>query len=276
MNNIKDGKIKAASTYNSASDHFNDYPLSFWDFHGRKTIEHLSLNKGDIVLDVGCGAGASAIPAAEVVGEDGKVIGIDLAEKLLEYGQKKAAKKNLKNIEFRVGDMEKLEDYFPDNNKFNAVVCVFAIFFVNDMESQIRKLWKFVRPKGGKLAITTWGPRFFEPAYSHWNNILRSERPDLYSAFNPWDRITDGKSVQRLMQNGGTTNVDIIEEHTVQPLNTPDDWWIIALGTGLRWTIDQFGPSTFQKIKQDNIQWVKENNIKAIETNAIYAIATKD
>ena len=105
---------------------------------------------------------------------------------------------------------------------------------------------------------------------------MRSERPDLYSAFNPWDRITDGKSVQRLMQNGGTTNVDIIEEYTVQPLNTPDDWWIIALGTGLRWTIDQFGPSTFQKIKQDNIQWVKENNIKAIETNAIYAIATKD
>jgi ubiquinone/menaquinone biosynthesis C-methylase UbiE len=143
MINVQDGKIKAASSYNSASDHFNDHPLSFWDFRGRKTIEHLRLNKGDIVLDVGCGAGASAIPAAKVVGQDGKVIGIDLAEKLLEYGQKKAAKMNLKNIEFRVCDMEKLEDYFPDiTNKqfFSAVVCVFAIFFVNDMESQIRRL----------------------------------------------------------------------------------------------------------------------------------------
>lgn len=229
MGNVQDEKIKAASAYNSASDHFNDYPLSFWDFHGRKTIEYLSLNKGDIVLDVGCGAGASAIPAAEVVGKDGKVVGIDLAEKLLEYGKKKATKMNLKNIEFRVGDMEKLEDYFPENNNnskqfFNAVICVFAIFFVNDMESQIRKLWKFVKPKGGKLAITTWGPRFFEPAYSHWNNILKLERPDLYSAFNPWDRITDVNSVRRFMQNGGAINIDIIEEYMMQPLNIPEDW----------------------------------------------------
>jgi hypothetical protein len=72
MINVQPGKIKAAITYNSASDHFNDCPLSFWDFHGRKTIEHLTLKKGDIVLYIGCRAGASAIPAAQVVAEGGK------------------------------------------------------------------------------------------------------------------------------------------------------------------------------------------------------------
>jgi ubiquinone/menaquinone biosynthesis C-methylase UbiE len=112
--NVQDRKIKAASTYNLASDHFNDHPLSFWDFHGRNIIEHLSLNKGDIILDVGCGAGASAIPAAEMAGEEGKVIigRIDLAEKLLEYGQKKAAKMNLKNVEFRLVTWRNLKTIF--------------------------------------------------------------------------------------------------------------------------------------------------------------------
>jgi len=158
--------------------------------------------------------------------------------------------------------MEKLEDYFPENDdaQFDAVVCVFAIFFVNDMESQIKKLWKFVKSKGGKLAITTWGPRMFEPAYSYWNNILRLERPDLYSASNPWDRITDIDSVRRLIRNGVTpitAKIEVLEEHATQSLKTPDDWWTVALGSGLRWAIDQLDPPTFQKIRQANIQFVK-------------------
>jgi hypothetical protein len=39
------------------------------------------------------------------------------------------------------------------------------------------------------------------------------------------------------MQDGGTTNPNIIEAHTIQPLRMPEDWWTIALGTGLRWII---------------------------------------
>jgi ubiquinone/menaquinone biosynthesis C-methylase UbiE len=51
-----------------------------------------------------------------------------------------------------VRDMESLG--FPDG-AFDAVVCVFAIFFVPDMIKQVGELWRMVRP-GGQLAITTW------------------------------------------------------------------------------------------------------------------------
>ncbi len=52
---------------------------------------------------------------------------------------------------------------FPDGH-FDAVVCVFGLFFVPDMEAQVAELWRMVRP-GGQLAITTWGPGIFAPAY---------------------------------------------------------------------------------------------------------------
>src|SRR4029079_17872963 len=83
-------KLKAATTYNAAADHFDDGPLAFWDRYGQRTIEQLRLKPGSIVLDVGCGSGASAMPAAKVVGMHGRVIGVDLAERLLALAQAKA------------------------------------------------------------------------------------------------------------------------------------------------------------------------------------------
>ncbi len=268
----KEAKIKARETYNSAADHFDDYPLGFWDRYGKRTVERLHLKPGMAVLDVCCGTGASAIPAAQMVGVSGRVIGVDLSERLLELGQGKAAGLGLKNIEFRVGDMENLE--FP-TNRFDAVVCVFGIFFIPDMEKQVRELWRMVKP-GGKLAITTWGPRFLAPAYENWKEGIRKERPDLYCAYNPWDRINDVRSLTKLMRDGGTSNIEVVEEEGKQTLRNAEDWWIIALGTGLRWTIDQLSPNTAQRVKQSNLNWLVENNIDSVETNVIYAVATKD
>jgi len=61
---LEPGKVRAAEAYNAASDHFDDPALSFWDRYGLATIERLNLAVGASVLDVGCGSGASALPAA--------------------------------------------------------------------------------------------------------------------------------------------------------------------------------------------------------------------
>ena len=169
---LKKAKEKAAASYNAAADHFDDEPLGFWDLIGKRTITNLKLQAGAKVLDVGCGTGASALPAAQAVGKNGFVVGVDLASRLLEQARTKALAAGLHNVEFRQADMTALE--YPDGN-FDAVGSVFSIFFVPDMESQVRELWRMVRP-GGKLAVTTWGPRIFEPAYSRWLAALGKER----------------------------------------------------------------------------------------------------
>ena len=142
------------------------------------------------------------------------------------------------------------------------------------MEGLVRELWRMVRP-GGKLAVTTWGRRIFEPAYSRWLAAIKRERPDLHRAFNPWDRITEVEAVRRLLRDGGVTEVDIIAEDGLQLLRSAEDWWIIALGSGLRWTIEQMGPEAATRGRADNVQWLRENEISGIETNAIYAIGNK-
>ncbi len=66
---------RAARTYGAAADHYSLPSLSFWDRFGAATVARLPLAPGHRVLDVCCGAGASALPAARAVGAAGQVLG---------------------------------------------------------------------------------------------------------------------------------------------------------------------------------------------------------
>lgn len=264
-------KMKAAAAYNAAADHFDDEALSLWAKYGGRTVERLALQPGASVLDVGCGTGASAIPAAEQVGPTGKVIAVDLADRLLENARRKAATLKLENIEFRLGDMENVG--YPDQY-FDAVICVFAIFFVPDVAKQIRELWRMVRPNG-QLAITTWGPRVWEPGSTGWWLAVKQLRPDLDAAFNPWDRIADPTSLRKLFTEAGVAEAAIVAEDGRQALRSPEDWWTMVLGSGYRWTVDQMEPEMAERLRDANLAWIRSHNIISVETNVIYAVARK-
>ena len=262
---------RAAFTYNAAADSYDASPLSFWDYFGRRTIELASLPIGSRVLDVCCGAGASALPAAEAVGQTGAVIGVDLAKKLLESARTKAIRRRLGNIEFEVGDM--LSMRFPVAS-FDAVVCVFGIFFVPDMARAVSELWNYVRP-GGKLAVTTWGPNLFEPANDAFWCSIKDVRPELYKSFNPWDRIDNPASLRKILDEAGVALPEIIAENRLHPIKSPEDWWTIVLGSGYRGTIEQLNLAERQKVKEANLAFIHDEKISAIETNVLYALATK-
>ena len=266
---LETAKLKAEGTYNAAADTFDAEPLAFWDRYGRRSVERLRLGNGAHVLDVCCGTGASALPAAQAVGPEGRVIAVDLAEGLLQLGRAKATADGLDFLEFRRGDMTALD--FPDSH-FDAVVCVFGIFFVPDMEAQVAELWRLVRP-GGQLAVTTWGPGFWAPAYEIWLAAVRRVRPHLHSAFNPWDRITTPEAVRKLFVDAGVPHVEVVAEEGYQALRTPDDFWTIALGSGLRWTIDQMSTEAASEIRQEILDTLSARRIERIATNVIYAVA---
>jgi ubiquinone/menaquinone biosynthesis C-methylase UbiE len=178
--------LRAARTYGAAADHYGLASLGFWDRYGAATVSRLGLAAGDAVLDLCCGAGGSAIPAARVVGASGRVMGVDIAGPLLELARARAASEGLANIEFRQGDASLTG--LP-GGRFDAVVCVFGVFFAPDMAAFVAEMWRLVRP-GGVLAITTWGPGLFEPANGHFWESVRKVEPSLFKAFNPWDEIT--------------------------------------------------------------------------------------
>ncbi|HKA40497.1 MAG TPA: methyltransferase domain-containing protein [Burkholderiales bacterium] len=268
---VTDAQARAAAAYNAAADRYDDPVNSFWERFGRGTIERLSLARGARVLDVCCGSGASAIPAADKVGPRGYVLGVDLAQNLIALARAKASARGLQNIDFLVGDV--LDLAVPESH-FDAVVCVFGIFFLPDMEAAVRKLWRVIRP-GGKLAVTTWGPRFFEPATTVFWSAVREVRPDLYKGYNPWDRISDPASVRALLRAGGADQVEAVAEAGTHSIPSPEAWWSAVLGSGYRATVEQLDVGARECVRSANLDYIRDAGVQSIEANVVYAVARK-
>jgi hypothetical protein len=131
-----------------------------------------------------------------------------------------------------------------------------------------------VRPSG-QIAITTWGPRMFEPATSIWWNAVKAHAPEFHSAFTPWDRITTPEAVRDLLLAGGVHETEVLAEAGVQPLRSVEDWWAVVLGSGFRWTVDQMGPEKAERVRADCLRDLRATDARQFETNVIYAVARK-
>jgi SAM-dependent methyltransferase len=233
-------------------------------------VERAGLRPGERVLDVCCGSGASALPAAEAVGPSGRVLAVDVAEPLLALGREKARQAGYAHLEFRHADLRDVAE--PAG--FDAVLCVFGIFFLPDMAAGLRMLWSRVRP-GGRMLVTTWGPRLFEPANSAFWDAVQEERPDLVRAFNPWDTIVQPDSLEALFHQAEIDNVRVEAEPGTHPLGRPEDWWTITMGSGYRGTIEALGLEAAERVRSRTLSRIAAQGVAEIEASVLYARADK-
>ena len=119
---------------------------------GEALVQRLGITKDLKVLDLGCGDGTTALPAAKL-GAD--VLGIDIARNLVEAGNKRAAKEGLTNIEFQEGDASNLEQ-LPDK-AFDIVISIFGAMFAPKPFEVASEMVRVTRP-GGRIVMGNWIP----------------------------------------------------------------------------------------------------------------------
>ncbi len=108
------------------------------------------IKKGDVVLDLGSGAGNDCFVARHETGETGKVIGIDFTEAMIEKARLNAEKLNFHNVEFRQGDIEKLP---VGGNIADVVVSNCVLNLVPDKEKAFSEIYRVLKP-GGHFSIS--------------------------------------------------------------------------------------------------------------------------
>lgn len=110
---------------------------------------------GEAVLDVACGAGVVALATARAVGPGGRVLGVDLADTMVQAARQQAQNLGLGQARFERMDAEQLE--LPDAG-FDLALCVLGLMYVPDAEAALRELRRVLRP-GGRAVIAVWGER---------------------------------------------------------------------------------------------------------------------
>jgi arsenite methyltransferase len=107
------------------------------------------INKGDVVLDIGCGAGVDTIIAAMIVGPTGKVVGIDIVPEMLQRAESNLRMTDLQNVTFRRASGEDLP--FADA-EFDAVISNGVINLIPDKAVLLKEVRRVLKP-GGRLML---------------------------------------------------------------------------------------------------------------------------
>jgi arsenite methyltransferase len=107
------------------------------------------LTAGERVLDLGCGAGTDSLVAAQMVGPDGRVTGIDMTPEMLAKARSSAALMGAENVEFVEAEAERLP--FADGS-FDVVISNGVIDLIPDKDAVFSELFRVLRP-GGRIQI---------------------------------------------------------------------------------------------------------------------------
>lgn len=108
------------------------------------------IKKGDIVLDLGSGAGIDAILAAKRVGKNGKVIGVDMTEEMVEKAKENAKNQNITNVEFLLGEIENLP---LEDNSVDMVITNCVINLTPDKAKTFSEAYRVLKP-GGRIYLS--------------------------------------------------------------------------------------------------------------------------
>jgi SAM-dependent methyltransferase len=119
---------------------------------GEALVGTLGLKKGLKVLDLGCGDGTTALPAAKL-GAD--VLGVDIARNLVEAGNRRAQEAGLTNIRFQEGDATDLAGL--QDKTFDLVVSIFGAMFAPKPFDVAKEMVRVTRP-GGRIVMGNWIP----------------------------------------------------------------------------------------------------------------------
>jgi len=269
-------KIDDADSYNAVVDYFDQYTERFTAHLPEPLLAKANIPADGRVLDVGTGTGIIALNVAAKIGEQGKVVGIDLSEGMLEKALNKAKQKGLEGrTEFLRMDAENLE--LPDNS-FDAALSLYALRHFPNPDKSVNEIFRVLKP-GASIVVAVGSPPSlfsFDAIYaafrrpgSIWRRTTGRELSacefidGLVEKYIPerkdrdvavWVEHHQGftGSVKGLVQSAGFVNIRTGWEGQYATIDSPEDFWLLQM--------------TFSSIARKRVQCADRSVVEQLKT----------
>jgi len=220
-------------------------------------VDALCIKAGQSVLDIGSGPGLLALDMAQLVGSEGSIVGIDLAENMLKSSTELC--KNLPWVKFESADAMSLP---YDDNSFDRLVSTQVYEYVSDLEGALAEFARVLKPGGyGVIVDTDW-------AFPYWNTVDTEIRDRVIEA---WKEHCAQESVPlRLPAAINAANLQLTKIQALPILNTVYDersfsYWLSKI-------ISAFSIGRNDITQADADTWIKDLQVVAKKGEYLFCI----
>jgi ubiquinone/menaquinone biosynthesis C-methylase UbiE len=279
---IVERKQELADFFGRVAPTYGHVGPRFFSRFGRRLVECAHIPLDAHALDVAAGRGAVLFPAAEAVGSQGQVIGIDLSPSMVEQTSHEIKQRALSNVSLLQMDAEHLQ--FPDES-FDFVLCGFAVFFFPQLDRALSEFRRVLRPQGC-LGISTWGQH--DDRWKWYDDLFESylpsppeeQAPDNPPAPRPVFNKPDG--LVAMLGGAGFADVRVVSEEADFIYGSTEEWWQTQWSHGARGGLEEIerkgGAELLERFKSDafeRLQAVKQPDGIHEMFRALFAVATK-
>lgn len=227
-------------------------------YFGRQFVEWLNVPAGASVLDIATGRGAILFPAAERVGREGRVTGIDLAPNMIRQTADEIQQRGIANAELHV--MDGNHPTFPDGT-FDFVTCGFALHFLQYEQALVR-FRHLLKPSGIFGAIQPTQADAEEN--QRWSWLFKLTKTCFPPGFQPplaWrspNQLNHRERLELVLRGAGFTDIEFLDSAVTLYWKDEDDWWQWEWSQGSRFWLEGMTPDMLKRFKYESFRHLEQ------------------
>jgi trans-aconitate methyltransferase len=249
--------------FDAAAADFTALGRHLWNPIGGATVAVVGPRPGERVLDACCGTGASALPAAQLVGRDGAVDAVDVSGPMV--GELRRLAAGVSQLTAHQADVAG----WPVDG-YDVVQCALGIFFFPDMTAGTEYLVGRTRP-GGRVALTIWRAGAMEAAGRYLGRAVAAATggdPPGERSRHLIDEINTPDPYAAWLAGRGLADVDVTVHELRLPM-TPEIAWLVIMGSGYRAALTKLAPDAVEQVRERYLAALVEDGVTELDATTL-------